>query len=122
MPKINKKKKKDDDEDWEPTGKRKKEVLKKKKKYAGESCFIHITNSNEDLTKLPSFESWEKLLEAARIRKDENVLQFNTQLTSDGSNEYPAIYYHLKCRNAYTHWKNLAKLSKVSIFKYIIWI
>ena len=116
MPKTNKKKKTDDDEDWEPTGKKKKEVSKKKNKYAGESCFIHIMDTNENLTKLPSLESWNKLLEAARIRKDENVIQLDPQLTTDGSNECPSIYYHLKCRNAYTHWKNLDRLSKVSVF------
>ena len=56
---MSKKRKKDDDEDWIPESKRKKSAPKKKSKYPGESCFIHITDSDEDLTKLPSLESWE---------------------------------------------------------------
>ena len=115
MGKTSKRKKKDDDEDWDPKGKRKKEVCKKKNKHPGESCFIHCTDSNEDLTKLPSLESWEKLLNAAQIRQDENVLQLASSSSGDEDSTYPEIYYHLKCRNAYTHWKTLETLSKVSI-------
>ena len=109
----------DDDEDWVPGGKKKKEPNKKTDKHAGESCFIHCTHSNEALTKLPSLESWEKLLEAARLRGDEKVLQLESSASTSENNDYPVIYYHNSCRKNYTHRKALnVILAKVSFFSF----
>ena len=109
----------DDDEDWVPGGKKKKEPNKKTGRHAGESCFIHCTHSNEALTKLPSLESWEKLLEAARLRGDEKVLQLESSASTSENNDYPVIYYHNSCRKNYTHRKALnVILAKVSSFSF----
>lgn len=113
MSKTNKRVNSDDDEDWDPRGKRKKKVNKTKDTHAMETCFIHCTASNENLTKLPSLESWEKLLKSAHIRQDQKVLDLEASFIADET-EYPVIYYHLKCRNTYTHWKILNTISKVS--------
>ena len=61
-----------------------------------------------------------KLLEAAQIRNDENVIGLNVKSTADGRKECPVIYYHMKCRNTYTHWKNLAIISKVRAIPIVI--
>lgn len=114
MPKSKKRKKIDDDEDWVPEGKRKKPPNKKTDKYSGENCFIHMIDTDENLTKLPSHESWEKLLHAARIRGDEKVLQLESSSSTSDAKEYPTIFYHLSCRHSYTHKKSLETISKVS--------
>ena len=102
MPKTGKRKSRDDDDDdWDPNGKSKK-ICKKKNNQEGEACFIHCSESNEKMTKVPSLESWQKLLKAAKIRKDEKVIQLASSFNDD-ENGYPIIYYHLKCRNKYTH-------------------
>lgn len=113
MPKSKKRKKSDDDEDWFPEGKKRNKRNKKSDKHTRESCFIHCTDSDEMLTKLPSLESWKKLLEAARTRGDEKVIKLEP--SSSTSKDYPVIYYHLRCRNVYTHKKTLnTTASKVS--------
>ena len=99
-----------EDDEWNPNQKGKKEC-KKKNKYIAESCFIHCTESNEGLTKLLSLESW-KLLKAATVRQDEKLLQLAKSITNE--DEYPLIYYHLKCRNMFTHKGTLDAISKVS--------
>ena len=55
-----KKKRKNEDEEWFPEQKKVKEKIPKSKDH----CAIHCTNSTEKLTKLPSRESYEKLLYA----------------------------------------------------------
>ena len=37
-------------------------------------CIIHCTDSTEKLVMLPSMESWKKLIEAAKIRQNQTVL------------------------------------------------
>ena len=86
----------------------------KKKKYAGETCFIHCTNSNEPLVKLPTLESWKKLLEAAQVRENEKVLELAKETEAE---DIPIIYYHMKCRKAFTHDKSLQVIKKVSPLK-----
>ena len=103
--------KNNEDDEWNPKQKGKKEC-KKKNKYIGESCFIHCTESNEGLTKLPSLESWEKLLKVAKVRQNEKLLLLAKSITNE--DEYPVIYYHLKCRNTFTHKGTLDAISKVS--------
>lgn len=84
-----KKRKFNDDEEWNSKVEGKVSI---KKKYVDESCFIHCTGSNEVLVKLPTLNSWRKLLEAARIREHGKVLELSR---STDPKEIPIIFYHM---------------------------
>ena len=55
-----------DDNEWE---------LSPTAKSNCEACIIHCTKSTETLTQLPSIESWTSLLDAARIRQHQPLLE-----------------------------------------------
>ena len=63
-------------------------------------CIIHCTDSIEELVMLPSIESWKKLLEAAKIRQNQTVVNL-AESTNEG--DLPRVQYHMKCRKAFTH-------------------
>ena len=87
-----------------------------KSKSSG-SCIIHCTDANDNLVSLQSIESWEVLLNAARIRKHEVVLNVASSLAEG---VIPDIKYHRKCRSTFTMKKllnNIKEKEKVHITK-----
>ena len=63
-------------------------------------CIIHCTDSTEKLVMLPSMESWKKLIEAAKIRQNQTILNL-AESTDEG--EMPRVKYHVECGKAFTH-------------------
>ena len=105
MPKK-RKKQKEDDPDWTPSSSSKTKI---KRKDAGNCIFGNCSNSEENLTKLPSLESWTKLLHAAEIRRHENLLNIAENVKD---NEFPDIQYHLQCRKIFTNKSTLEDIVK----------
>src|SRR6218665_2035881 len=66
-------------------------------------CWVHSKSSDEDLhsnLKTPrDLESWQTLLNAARIRKCSEVLELAANTSHD---VVPNIYYHSQCRKIFT--------------------
>ena len=105
MPKSKKsKKKKDDDDNWSP-----RPSSQTQASSYNEECVIHCTKTNEKLTELPSMSSWEKLLEATRVRGDETLLKI---AESNINNELPSLKYHMKCRPVFTNSDTLNTIMK----------
>ena len=88
-------KKKQEDDEWIPG---QSERLSKSK--TDMHCIIHCTDSTEKLVMLPSMESWNKLIEAAKIRQNQTVL--NLILLS--------LRMRVKCQEWSTTW-NVERIS-----------
>ena len=95
-----------EDQEWVPGPSK-----RPKKSKNTNQCIIHCTDSTDELVKLPSAESWNKLLEAALIRKDERVTKLAETLNEG---EKPDIEYHMKCRKSYTHKGSLELIQNKS--------
>ena len=74
-----------------------------------EKCIIHFEQvSEEHLVELKDRASWETLLNAAKIRKFEPIIEIDKNL---GESDIPAIKYHRKCRSLFTLKRDLQKLN-----------
>ena len=71
---------------------------KKIENSSTEKCFIHCSKSNENLTKLQSYKSWKVLLDAAKIRQHQAVLEKAPPVPENALD----ILYHRKCRSIFT--------------------
>ena len=69
-------------------------------------CIIHCTSTEGQLSKLSGYESWLTLLEAAKHRNFEPILEASRLLVD---HEIPNIWYHRSCRSVFTLKKNLDK-------------
>ena len=105
MPPKKKRIKRVEDSDWQPN------VSAKNPKENSNSgiCIIHCTDAKDPLTSLSSSATWTKLLEVAKLRNDERVLEIAKSLRSE---EFPNIKYHERCKKVYTHSGTLERLSK----------
>lgn len=76
-----------------------------------ELCIICLQKfENEDRSVSPqAYESWQTLLEAAKIRCHAPIIDVAKQL---GTNEFPKIYYHRKCRSIFTMKRDLETLKR----------
>ena len=82
---------------------------KKKRLSAPRDCMIHCTNSTDALVTLESMESWQTLLNAARIRNYQRLLELSQE---DHGNDVPFVQYHRTCRSVFTMKRDLEKLQK----------
>ena len=111
MPKKLKKKK--EDEEWTPGPSKR---LSKSKTEM--HCIIHCTDSTEELVMLPSMESWKKLLDAAKIRENQTVINL-AESTNEG--DLPRVQYHMKCGKAFTHKGSLEVIqNKRQVMRFLI--
>ena len=72
-------------------------------------CLIHCTNSTGALVTLDSLESWQTLLNAARIRNHLRILEIEEE---NHGKDFPFIQYHRDCRSIFTMKRDLEKLQK----------
>ena len=78
----------------------------------GKYCIIHkegLKIDDDHLISPQSYDSWATLLEAAEIRKHEALLQI-ARNAQEG--EVPEIFYHRKCRSAFTIKRDLESLKR----------
>lgn len=78
----------------------------------GKYCIIHkegLKNDDDHLISPQSYDSWATLLEAAEILKHEALLQI-ARNAQEG--EVPEIFYHRKCRSAFTIKRDLESLKR----------
>ena len=78
----------------------------------GKYCIIHkegLKIDDNHLISPQSYDSWAALLEAAEIRKHEALLQI-ARNAQEG--EVPEIFYHSKCRSAFTIKRDLESLKR----------
>ena len=80
-------------EEWVPG------ALKKSESHTAEKCIIHCSDSNEKLSRLQLYESWKVLLDAAKTRKYQPLLE---KALTVSENEMPNIVYHRRCRSIFT--------------------
>ena len=74
-----------------------------------DKCIIHFEQVTEEhLVELKDQASWETLLNAAKIRKFEPLIELAKNLGQSG---IPAIKYHRKCRSLFTLKRDLQKLN-----------
>ncbi len=74
-------------------------------------CIIHCCDDEEGsrLVSPQSLDSWNSLVNAARIGKDAPILDLMKELAEE---EIPSIYYHRKCRSIFTMKKLLETITK----------
>ena len=71
-------------------------------------CMIHCTDDNTKLISPNSINSWQTLKKAAEVRDHEGVLNIEV-----GDDQIPNnVFYHRKCRSAFTHKRDLDLLEK----------
>lgn len=78
----------------------------------GTFCIIHregLKIDDDHLISPQSFDSWATLLEAAEIRKHETLLKI---ARNNREGEVPEIFYHRKCRSAFTIKRDLESLKR----------
>ena len=78
----------------------------------GKYCIIHkegLKIDDDHLISPQTYDSWATLLEAAEIRKHEALLQI-ARNAQEG--EVPEIFYHRKCRSAFTIKRDLESLKR----------
>ena len=78
----------------------------------GTFCIIHkegLKIDDDHLISPQSFDSWATLLEAAEVREHEAILEI-ARNTREG--EVPEIFYHRKCRSAFTIKRDLESLKR----------
>ena len=99
-----------DDDEWE---------VSPRAKSSCEACIIHCTKSTEKLTQLVSIESWKSLLNTARIRQHQSILEIVAR-TKEGY--VPHLQYHRKCRNLFAKKGMLDRITKKRqvYFRYFI--
>ena len=74
-----------------------------------DKCIIHFEQVTEEhLVELKDQASWETLLNAAKIRKFEPLIELDKNL---GQSDIPAINFHRKCRSLFTLKRDLQKLN-----------
>lgn len=73
------------------------------------TCIIHCTDDKTDLISVRDLQSWNTLLQAAEIRQHEPILKLVKDLPDD---KLPDFSYHRKCRSAFTHKKELKRISE----------
>ena len=74
-----------------------------------DKCIIHFEQVTEEhLVELKDQALWETLLNAAKIRKFEPLIELDKNL---GQSDIPAIKYHRKCRSLFTLKRDLQKLN-----------
>ena len=74
-------------------------------------CVIHMTRSDDDdhLVSPQNYTSWLTLLEAAKVRNHEHIINVAEGLEG---NEVPEIFYHRKCRSLFTMKRDLNILKR----------
>ena len=92
-----------DEKEWAPG------PLKKTENNSTEKYIINCSNSNENLIKLQSYESWEVLLDAAKIRQHQAVLEKASVVPE---NEVPDTLYHSRCRSIFTLKDTLKRIQE----------
>ena len=76
-----------------------------------EQCIICTKKAESDdcLVTLQTYESWQTLHEAAKIRIYTPIMELDKQL---GDKEIPRIHYHRKCRSVFTMKRDLETMMK----------
>ena len=76
-----------------------------------EQCIICTKKAESDdrLVTLQTYESWQMLHEAAKIRIYTPIMELDKQL---GDKEIPRIHYHRKCRSVFTMKRDLETMMK----------
>ena len=78
-----------------------------------EQCIICTKKAESDdhlpVVTLQTYESWQTLHEAAKIRSYTPIMELDKQL---GDKEIPRIHYHRKCRSVFTMKRDLETLMK----------
>ena len=76
-----------------------------------EQCIICTKKAEIDdrLVTLQTYESWQTLHEAAKIRSYTPIMELDKQL---GDKEIPRIHYHRKCRSVFTMKGDLETVMK----------
>ena len=85
----------DSDDEWKPG----KEKEAKNKISSSDCCVIHCSDSTKTLSKLQSHDSWIALLNGAKIRNYQPILDLEPNLAKG---ELPDILYNRRCRNIFT--------------------
>ena len=75
-----------------------------------EECFLHYpsVDVNEKLLSLSSVDSWNTILNAAKIRNNEKVIRLQESVNEG---YYPGIKFHKTCRSVY-HDKRFGQIEK----------
>ena len=92
-----------DEEEWTPG------PSKQKENRSAEKYIIHCSNSNENLRRLQSYESWKVLLDAAKIRKHQAVPE---KASTVSENKVPDILHHRRCRSIFTLKDTLQRIQE----------
>ena len=72
------------------------------------ACCIHYVSAQDvKLVSLTTFESWKALLDAAKKRKHQKLLEVASKLEES---EVPTLSYHETCRSVFTLKRDLEKL------------
>ena len=76
-----------------------------------EQCIICTKKAESDdrLVTLQTYESWQTLHEAAKIRIYTPIMELDKQF---GDKEIPRIHYHRKCRSVFTMKRDLETMMK----------
>ena len=76
-------------------------------------CIIHQQTSKDDedehLVNPKDYDSWQTLLEAAKVRNHTPILDIAKDLRE---NDVPTIHYHRKCRSLFTMKRELDTLKR----------
>ena len=74
-----------------------------------DKCIIHFEQRTEErLVEFNDRALWETLLQAAKIRKFEAVIETGQNLRES---DIPSVKYHRKCRSVFTLKRDLQKLN-----------
>lgn len=74
------------------------------------NCIIcGVSADAETLSSPKDLNSWQTLLNAAKIKCHENILQFQSC-----DDEIPSILYHIECRKVFVHKKSLEKIRSLA--------
>ena len=76
-----------------------------------EQCIICAASNKRDdhLVSPQTYESWQTLLEAAKVRSHHPIIDVAKHL---GDKEVPKMYYHRKCRSVFTMRRDLETAMK----------
>ena len=85
----------DRDDEWKPG----KEEEAKNKIFSLNCCIIYCSDSTETLSKFHSHDSWIALLNVAKIRNYQVILDVEPKLAKG---KVPNILYHRRCRRIFT--------------------
>ena len=74
-----------------------------------DECFFHheVVDKNEKLQSLSSVSAWKTIIEAAKVRKNQNVISL-AETVEEGT--FPSIKFHKSCKAMFTMKRDLDQI------------